>query len=201
MISSDYFIPAVRAVIELEINKSRFVAYADRAVNRSQALAHLHDVRKLHPAATHHCWAYLIGHPRSPVNVAFSDAGEPNGSAGKPILNVLNHNNIGDVMITVARYFGGVKLGAGGLIRSYSRATYLALQALETQTFMDLKTLTIAGSFELEQAVRHWFLTREGGVINVDYKQEVEISLEIRERDIRELRAFLLARNARVLDS
>lgn len=199
-VNSDYNVPRKRAVVEIEVNKSRFIAFADPAGSRSEALALLQDVRDLHPSANHHCWAYLIGHPKVPVSVAFSDGDEPNGSAGRPILNVLNHNDVGDVMITVARYFGGTKLGVGGLVRAYSSAAYKALQILETQIRMDLKQVTVIGPFALEQALRHWFSKREGNITRVDYAQDVILTVEMREHDMKELCGFLESHKARIAD-
>ncbi|MCW8886021.1 MAG: YigZ family protein [Motiliproteus sp.] len=112
-----YSVPQQRIEVETEIKKSRFIAWADRAENRDQAMAVLSEARNRYPDARHHCWAYLIGNPAQPKTQAMSDDGEPSGTAGKPILNVLQHNEIGDVMIVVSRYFGGIKLGAGGLVR------------------------------------------------------------------------------------
>lgn len=96
---------------KLDIKKSRFIAWAEKVTNRQEAMAFLERSKQTYPDAGHHCWAYQLGHPQSPISAAMSDDGEPSGTAGKPILNVLQHKNIGDVMVIVIRYFGGIKLG------------------------------------------------------------------------------------------
>lgn len=111
----------------LEITKSRFYAYANRAETEADALAFIATIKKRHPDANHNCSAYIAG-----VQDEFQkadDDGEPSGTAGKPILEVLKKSNIKDTVLVVTRYFGGIKLGAGGLIRAYGKSATAGLQA------------------------------------------------------------------------
>lgn len=115
------------ASAEYEISKSRFIAFAKRVNNEAEAIAFIQKIKKQHWEARHNCSAYLIGE-----NTAWQkadDDGEPSGTAGKPILEVLKKQNLKDTVIVVTRYFGGIKLGAGGLIRAYGKAASLALDA------------------------------------------------------------------------
>lgn len=115
------------ATAEYEISKSRFIAFANRVNNEAEAIAFIQKIKKQHWEARHNCSAYLIGE-----NTAWQkadDDGEPSGTAGKPILEVLKKQNLKDTVIVVTRYFGGIKLGAGGLIRAYGKATSLVLDA------------------------------------------------------------------------
>ncbi len=98
-----------------EIKGSRFIAYVDRAESVEVAMGMLESIQKEHPNATHYCWAYHIAD-----QYRFSDDGEPSGTAGRPILEVINHQGLDRVMAIVVRYFGGTKLGVGGLARAYS---------------------------------------------------------------------------------
>lgn len=114
---------------ELEISKSRFIAYIDQAKSEAQALEFIHTIKKQHPTASHNCSAYLIG-DNDQIQRA-DDDGEPTGTAGKPILEVIKKNILKDTVIVVTRYFGGIKLGAGGLIRAYGKAASASIEAAD----------------------------------------------------------------------
>lgn len=100
--------------------KSRFIAEVYPVSSEEEAFAHLEEVKKRYWDARHHCWAYIIG--RSPASERMSDDGEPAGTAGKPILEVLRGRGLTDVFLVVTRYFGGTLLGTGGLVRAYTAA-------------------------------------------------------------------------------
>jgi len=113
----DYKTVLTFAETELEIRKSRFINMVYHVENEEAAEAILAEIRKKHYKSTHVCWAYVLN--TQPKRQKASDDGEPSGTAGKPILDVLNHRDLKDVLIVVVRYFGGIKLGTGGLIRAY----------------------------------------------------------------------------------
>lgn len=117
---------------EETVGKSRFVASIGRAGSRGEARAFIEAVRAELPTATHHCWAYNTGPPGDDAHVGLSDAGEPRGTAGRPILDVLSNSGVGEIVAVVTRYFGGVKLGRGGLARAYAAALQRALADIET---------------------------------------------------------------------
>ncbi len=106
---------------ELIIQKSRFLTYIKRAETEEEALDFIQEIKKMHHTATHNCSAYLIGEHDS-IQKA-NDDGEPSGTAGVPMLEVLKKQGLKDTVVVVTRYFGGIKLGGGGLIRAYGRAT------------------------------------------------------------------------------
>ena len=110
---------------EIVEKKSRFIAEVFPVSNEEEAFAHLEEIRKKHWDARHHCWAYVIG--RNPAAERMSDDGEPAGTAGKPILEVLRGKKLTDVFVVVTRYFGGTLLGTGGLVRAYTEAAKQAL--------------------------------------------------------------------------
>ena len=118
--SDRYPIPAGEHRVSEEISRSRFITIAGRAGNTGEAQAFIAGIREEFPDATHHCWAYLCGPPGSSGQVGMSDDGEPHGTAGRPMLHVLSHCGLGDVVAVVVRYYGGTKLGKGGLVRAYS---------------------------------------------------------------------------------
>jgi uncharacterized YigZ family protein len=115
------------AVIEFVVNKSRFIGYCFPVQTEQQALEKLEIIRKKHWDATHNCYAYSIGE-RGDI-ARFSDDGEPSGTAGMPMMEVIRQRGITNVLVIATRYFGGILLGAGGLVRAYSKTTAEALSA------------------------------------------------------------------------
>lgn len=103
---------------EIVINKSRFIAYLSPVVSEAEVLAYLTEIRQIHPKATHHCYAFILNEQTKRSN----DAGEPAGTAGLPILETLMQHQLTQVILIVVRYYGGIKLGAGGLIRAYRQS-------------------------------------------------------------------------------
>ena len=125
------FYPAIEQQIsELEIKHSRFITLVThtKTINQSDEL--LQQVRALHKKANHHCWARICGPRSERLAWGSSDDGEPKGTAGRPMLNVLEHSELCEVTVVVTRYFGGIKLGTGGLVRAYSQAVQEALTQL-----------------------------------------------------------------------
>lgn len=104
---------------EQVISKSRFLAQGCRCSSRSDALSVVKAVRARYPSATHHCWAYVAGEPGNSADVGSADDGEPHGTAGRPMLKALLHCGIGQICVVISRWFGGIKLGTGGLTRAY----------------------------------------------------------------------------------
>jgi uncharacterized YigZ family protein len=135
---------------ELEIRKSRFIALAIPAADREAAMAELRRLREEHPTATHVCWALLAG-----GQSGMSDDGEPSGTAGRPILEVLRHHDLDGVLAAVVRYYGGVKLGAGGLVRAYTDAIAHALKDAPRVERIAQARFTVEVGYPDETRVRH----------------------------------------------
>lgn len=112
---------------EYEISRSRFIAFVYRVTSVAEALGYIQQIKKEHWEARHNCSAYVIGEQASWQKA--DDDGEPSGTAGKPILEIIKKQGLTDTLIIVTRYFGGIKLGAGGLIRAYGKAASLGLAA------------------------------------------------------------------------
>jgi len=153
-LSSPYNIPAEHVCVEQEVKRSRFVTDIGHAESKADALTFIDMIKQQQPEARHHCWAYIAGHPESSIERGSNDAGEPQGTAGKPMLNVLQHKNIGEIVVVVSRYFGGIKLGAGGLVRAYSSAVQQAVDALPLTRHIDTTDATLRVPFELESSLR-----------------------------------------------
>ncbi len=134
---------------ELVVKKSRFLACVEPVPDRAQAQARVAQLRLEHPGAAHVCWALMAG-----GQSAAHDDGEPGGTAGRPMLEVLRHHDLEGVLATVVRYFGGVKLGAGGLVRAYTDAVAQALLAAEKIPRVAQSRLRCQVPYALEGLVR-----------------------------------------------
>lgn len=153
--SADYVVPAETVVVETDVKKSRFITYLSPASSRAEAIAFIQSIRQQYPDASHHCTAFVAGPPGGGAAIAFDDDGEPSGTAGKPMLNVLLHKKIGEIVAVVVRYFGGTKLGAGGLVRAYGAAVQAACEQLPLITRVALKHGKLSCDYAQEQKVRH----------------------------------------------
>jgi uncharacterized YigZ family protein len=182
-----YPIPASISKTEYEIKKSRFIAWAAYAPDREAAMQLLSQAKREYPDARHHCWAYQLGNPACAASAAMSDDGEPSGTAGKPILNVLQHKGVGDVVLVVIRYFGGIKLGAGGLVRAYSAAAQQAMEQLQIQQRVAMTEFTICCDFSQEQFLRHWVEQAQGQVVEISYSHQVQVVISIPQNEAAEL--------------
>jgi len=174
-----YHIPSAVSEVEYTVKKSRFIARVVPIESREEALAAVADAKTDYPDARHHCWAYLLGEPGDAHSAGMSDDGEPAGTAGKPILNVMQHGILGNVLVVVIRYFGGIKLGAGGLVRAYSTATGQALESAPSHLKRELLQYIVRGDFSQEQLMRYWLTTCDGEMISVAYSEQVVYQLAL----------------------
>ena len=118
---------------EETIKRSRFIVTVGRAASPEAAYAFVERIRAEHAQATHNCWAFNAGAPGSAAQVGASDDGEPKGTAGRPMLTALLHSGVGETAVVVTRYFGGILLGTGGLVRAYQGSVKLGLETLPTR--------------------------------------------------------------------
>lgn len=186
-----YRVPIQTFETSIEIKKSHFIARLIPVESRAEALSQIALARSDYPDARHHCWAYLIGPPTQALNVAMSDDGEPSGTAGKPILNVLQHKTVGNVMVIVTRYFGGIKLGAGGLVRAYSGAAQAVFEQAQFKTREPLTTLSIACDFKDEPLIRRWLDAHQAHIIEVSYGSGALLSVGLLQKYQTALRDLL----------
>lgn len=174
-----YQTPSAPCDAVYEIKKSEFLAFAYPIDSREQAMDYVAKLRVRYPDARHHCFGYIIGDPNNTTSAGFDDDGEPNGTAGRPILNVLQHKAIGNCIIVVVRYFGGIKLGAGGLTRAYGTAAQMAVDQMVLTTFIPKSVLVIATSFAHEAQVRYLISAAAGEISAVDYAADVMITAQL----------------------
>ncbi len=176
-----YPIPSETIRVEQDVKKSRFIATMGHAENRACAVAFIDAVRTEFPDAAHNCWAYVAGPPANTLAVGMSDDGEPHGTAGRPMLNVLQHKGIGEIVVVVTRYFGGVKLGAGGLVRAYASTVQQAIDVLPVHERVDYRQGRITVSYAHENPVRHLLDTLQLSVIQAEYGDQVVLNLKVPE--------------------
>jgi len=171
-----YDVPGGEARAEIEVRGSRFIAIANLAATPQEANAFLASVRDEFPDASHHVYAFRAGHGNS-VTEGMSDDGEPSGTSGPPILSILRGEDLGDVIIVVVRYFGGTKLGTGGLVRAYSEATRSVLAALSIERKVEKMRLVIEAHYAHYDAITRLFSEAQGEVVSEEFTTEVLIEL------------------------
>ncbi len=158
---------------------SEFLTFLHPVDSREQAMTQVDKYRAQYPDASHVCWAYIIGDTRQPYTQAFSDDGEPSGTAGKPILHVLTERGAGNALAVVVRYFGGVKLGAGGLVRAYSAAVAGAVRQAELSQVIARVALTVVADFSHEVKIRYLVTQYEGVLSEVAYGAKVTVKIQL----------------------
>lgn len=161
------------------IDKSKFICYVNRVFSEEEAKEYLLHIKKLHPNATHHCYAFLIGE-HDEIQRS-NDNGEPSGTAGVPILECLRKNDMNDTIAIVVRYFGGIKLGAGGLIRAYSKSTSEALKhAVITQK---CDTFRFQITFDYSFIGKLDYYISQNNIIVLDKQYEEKVTYVLRSTD------------------
>ncbi|MBF1235751.1 MAG: YigZ family protein [Lautropia mirabilis] len=171
---------------ELLIKKSRFLGRVMPVSGRAEAYAEVARLKALHPGAVHVCWALLAGGQSAAV-----DDGEPSGTAGRPMLDVLRHQQLEGVLATVVRYFGGIKLGAGGLVRAYTDTVATALQQAERVPIIRQVLLGCRVGYELEGVLRRELAAREGVLLDVAHAADVSVQLQLPEPQVEAFRTWL----------
>lgn len=175
--------PGPDVVVETEIKHSRFLAALRRVETTEAALAFVAEQRRLYPDARHHCWAFVTGDDNVDRAERSSDDGEPGGTAGVPMLQVLHHRKLVNVVVVVTRWFGGIKLGAGGLVRAYSGAVAAALDTATLVERRQQEKFTLAVGHAEAGRVESELRARGVVVLDVAYSDRVVFTVAGRERD------------------
>jgi uncharacterized YigZ family protein len=163
---------------EIDIEKSRFICYINEAKTESEAQQFISEIKKKHFDATHNCSAYLIGE-NDEIQKA-NDDGEPSGTAGVPMLEVLKKRGLKDTVVVVTRYFGGKKLGAGGLIRAYGQSVSEGLNAVGIVERSLVKVIYVKINYKLLGKVEHALRSSHYHLENVSHLEEVNFELWIK---------------------
>ena len=174
-----YAIPSGIYRVEELIQRSRFITTAAHAPDANAANAFVDSVRELFPDATHHCWAFVAGPPGSTAHIGMSDDGEPHGTAGRPMLTVLLHSGVGEVVTVCTRYFGGVKLGTGGLSRAYAGGVKLLLQTLPTELKIKRVHVSVRVAYPHVESLQRLLDDLEVVVEHEEYGEEVRYQIAV----------------------
>ena len=178
------------AADEVIINKSRFIGYACPCETEEDALAFLSKIRTRHKDATHNCYAYVIG--KNAGIMRYSDDGEPGGTAGLPMMEVLKAQGVVNCCVVVTRYFGGVLLGAGGLVRAYTQGAVIALKAAQVVIMEPSQRYLCEVAYPLWDRVTHALKTMPVQLVSSEFTTAVGFTLLVREKDAEAMLADLV---------
>ena len=179
-----------RASAEFVEKKSRFIGHACPVETEEEALAFLESIRRDYRDATHNCYAYTVGQNMGIMR--YSDDGEPGGTAGLPMMDVLKKRDVRNCCVVVTRYFGGVLLGAGGLVRAYTHGTAIALDAARVVVMEPSRHLLCEVAYPMWDRVQHWLKDQPVQVLSTEFTTAVTFTLAVRERDEAEVEAGLI---------
>ena len=186
--SARYPIPSRVHRVDETIQRSRFITTAAHAPDAEAAHAFIQTIRDEFPDATHHCWAFVAGPPASTTHIGMSDDGEPHGTAGRPMLTSLLHGGVGEIVAVCTRYYGGVKLGTGGLARAYSGGVKLALETLPTDEKVARVWLVVTVGYADVDGMQRLIDELDIAVENEEYGAEVQYVLGVPSPDEEVLR-------------
>lgn len=176
-------------VTETEINKSRFIGHIKRTSNEEEAKAFITEIKKEHNSATHNCSAYIIG--ENAIIQKADDDGEPTGTAGVPILEVLKREELYNITVVVTRYFGGIKLGAGGLIRAYSSSASSVVNSAGKVYEIEMHPITVALDYTFTSKFEYYLKTTDIIIKDVEYTDKVTYHLHVKTEEVDALSAML----------
>ena len=171
---------------EIVEKKSKFIANVFYVESQEEANKCIEEIRKKYFDARHNCFAYSVLAEEGIVN-RFSDDGEPSGTAGSPMLNILNSNNITNTLVVVTRYFGGILLGTGGLVRAYSDAAKKVIDSIELVDIAKGKEVLIEISYQDVEKLKYYLNKNNISIRDTIYKENVEVYIDIENEKFEEL--------------
>ena len=182
---------AGRGQAEIIIRKSRFIANVAPVTSEEEAWAFLGQIRAEHAAATHNCYAFKVGAVQR-----MSDDGEPSGTAGRPIFDVLEKQGLSDAAIVVTRYFGGILLGAGGLVRAYSQAAVAGVEATGVASAIPAADIRLRVDYSLLGKVQYLLQQRGALTLGTEFGQEVVLDVRVRAEELADVEAEMAEASA-----
>ena len=165
--------------VEQTIKRSRFICTAAHVTSPEEAKAFIDQIREEFSDARHNCWAFAAGAPGATAQVGMSDDGEPHGTAGRPMLTVLLHCGVGEIAVVVTRYFGGILLGTGGLVRAYTQGAQVAVAAAGVQRMSLYTVALIACPYNLYEIILHLLPDHDCAVEETDYGADVTLTVTL----------------------
>jgi uncharacterized YigZ family protein len=183
-VASSYLVAENSVIEEIIVNRSRFICYLFPCTSIEDVKSNLKEVQQLHPQASHHCYAHLTDRADSTQHYGFSDDGEPSGTAGRPMLSALQGHGVGQICAIVVRYFGGTKLGTGGLQRAYGGSVRQALTLLIAKTKIPMVSKSLACQYTQLNDITH-VIEKSGGIIqSQNFSDNIELTVELPEDNI-----------------
>lgn len=176
---SPYSVPAEPVVFEEEIKKSRFMTYLAHTPGQMEAKAFVDNIKKQHTEARHHCWGFVAGRPENSMLWGFSDDGEPSGTAGKPILAQLTGSHIGEITAVVTRYYGGIRLGTGGLVKAYGGGVQKALALLTTKERIMVVHLQLSCEYSHITLIENILSSHNAVQVDAEFSHNILITVEV----------------------
>ncbi len=179
MSDSSYLVPyEVHATDRFEEKKSKFIGDLWRVETPEEAVEKINEIKAKYRDARHHCYAYII---REGNYMRYSDDGEPGGTAGMPILEVLRHAGVTNVCCVVTRYFGGILLGTGGLARAYTRGAQIALEAAGISKMDRYSLMLLSCPYSMHDSIQKLLAEHEVGIEDIDYGADVTLTITVQE--------------------
>lgn len=169
----DYLIPKESIEHLLVAKKSRFITLIRHCRQKEDFKIWLQEVKEELPGANHYCWAHIFGAPDNSNEYGFSDDGEPTGTAGKPMIQALQTSGLGEIAVIIVRFFGGIKLGMGGMIRAYGGAVREALDVLPTELKRDLVEVNLRCDYSAQKTILYCLDQVEGEIKEQVFQEEV----------------------------
>lgn len=176
---NQFYIPDGIGTAEFFEKKSRFITHISHVTSREEAIAFVNEIKTEYSDANHNCSAFILGNPSLSNDLHCSDDGEPSGTAGKPMLSILQYNNVGDVVVVITRYFGGVKLGTGGLVRAYSRGVKEGLGAIKLSEFIEKVHMSFSFHYQHEGVIRRLLDDWDVTLTNSRYDESVTFAVQL----------------------
>jgi uncharacterized YigZ family protein len=173
-----YRIPAERTRVEIQIVNSRFIATAAPVFSVEEARAFIQEIRHEFSDASHNVPAFLVGYGQS-VTAHCSDDGEPSGTAGRPALTVMQGSGLGDIAVVVTRYFGGTKLGTGGLVRAYTDAVKAVLKNMRLAEKVPTYTVMLVIPYNLYEQTKLLIQEHQGKILDEEFAADITISIQV----------------------
>ncbi len=161
------------------VRRSRFIVSIARVSSTEEAKAFIERIRAEHPTATHNCWAFNAGAPEDTAQVGASDDGEPQGTAGRPMLTVLLHSGVGEIAAVVTRYFGGTLLGTGGLVRAYQGSVKQGLDSLPVVLREDMQRFVVSIEPHQVSDFQYFLAEAKGRVLTSDFRFDATFEVEV----------------------
>lgn len=190
-----YLQPSATVRTEITIQKSRFIATTGLATSVEDARSFISNIRDEMPDASHHVYAFIVGYGTQVIE-GMSDDGEPSGTSGPPVLAILRGSEIGDIVLVVTRYFGGTKLGTGGLVRAYSEAARTALSELPTHQKIAKSNLLLEISYSQYTVIKRVLTEYDGEIISEDFAASIVLQIEMPTEKTDGFRKFVLDQTA-----